>query len=299
MILDCEVQGNVGDRLSFDSDKNSREVGAREANGVNGVGVGKRSRGVNDMSTLPMFEREIRDGEGSHGFMLKEESVVGLVMALKEHRNLSAKEWPIVDGTVAVRNRGENSYPGSPGGGEKGHPVRSTAQVGSFQDESVGLLVGGDDEGEGQIIEMPKVDEGHVNIDIIWPDRLFQVLSIKGLKLRVGDGQERISITRELSVPRHHSSIQRDEISTGRWSIVFVRRPIPKNELLRVILFLRAGVPVGAHGDRHHKPAGGAGVVAGEAKVAEERGKGTIPVGGSTQVVHGESESGGKRGVRE
>jgi hypothetical protein len=183
------------------------------------------------------------------------------------------------------------------GGGEKGHPVRPTAKVGSFQDEGIGLLLGRGDEGEGQIIEMPKVDEGHVDIDIIWPDRLFQVLSIKGLQLRVGGWQERISITRELSVPRHRSSIQREEISAGRRSI-FIRRPIPENELLRVFLFLRAGVPAGAHGDGHHKPAGGAGVVAGEAKVAEERGKGTVPAGGTTQVVHGESEPGGKRGVR-
>jgi hypothetical protein len=75
------------------------------------------------VGTPPVLKREILNGESRHGLVLKEETVVHLVVALKVDGCLSPNERAIVNGVLLIKGQGKHRQLGATGGGEEGDTV--------------------------------------------------------------------------------------------------------------------------------------------------------------------------------
>jgi hypothetical protein len=246
MVFEGKVERYIRDSLGLDSNKHRLKVDAREADRVNGVRVGVRPGRMSDVVALPVLERVAADGESRHRLVLKDEPLPGLVVSLEEHRGFTTNERAIVDGILPVSRGGENRDPSTQAGGEQRDTIRATAQVSRLVDE--GILIGlvevgvGVEEGIGDSVKMPKVDEGHIDIDMIGPNRLLQVLSITqiiGVRIGLG-GSRRLQVDisvqdrEEQAILTVSSWLDRDEVGGICGSSTAITL---EHELLRVLFF--------------------------------------------------------------
>jgi hypothetical protein len=150
-----------------------------------------------------------------------------------------------------------------------------------------------------QVVEVLQVHEQQEHVDVVRAHWLLEVFRIKSLELRVGSWEEV-----EVVLCHRHG----DEILAGdsrKWLVV-ARRPIFKDEFLRVVFFLAVSHQLrdsingasrvegasrrAARGPWNSERADRAGVGAGKAQVAEEGGKVPRTVQATGGVVHGGSE---------
>jgi hypothetical protein len=228
--------------------------------------------------------------------MLEDEPLVHFIMPPEVDRSLPAQEGAIGDCVLTVPVRDENRHTGVFDRGEQGDAIRAAAKVRSLVDEGLWVLDGsnggGVDEGVGGVIKVPEVDEGHVDVDVVWPDRFGQVLSISRLVRGGGavelarSGQKLISVNDgeehpiRLPILLHIHLRQRDEIlrsSNQRGGLDAV--VVLKNQFLRILFFVtffshRSRTGKGSvRGGRNHEAAGGPAMVTPETEVAEKGGQ--------------------------
>jgi hypothetical protein len=293
VVLNSKVERDISDGFGLDRDENRRKIGARETDGINRVGVGIGDIGTCDVGTLPVFKRIVSNGESCHSFMLKDKAIVRFFMPLEEDRDFPADVRAIADGIFPVERGGKDGHSSATGRGEKIDMLGAAPQVCRLLDEAIGLDVEGCDEGESQVVEVPEVDGGEVDVHVVRPNWLLEVLGIEGNELGVRGRSKGPRFTRrESSTVGRHSTFQWDETSIRRRRIS-IRGPVLKNQFLRVLLFfLAVGVSSSGmshcSGSRNHKAASGTAVVAAEAKVAEERNQSSLPIG-AKPIVHGGS----------
>jgi hypothetical protein len=233
VVFHRKVERDARDGLRLDKDQDSREIKASQANQINGVWVGVGGGGVSDVVAVPMLKGEFSDGEGCNGLMLEQEAIVSLIMTLKVDRDLSSQVGAIVDSIFSMIGGGEDSHPSAFGGREQGNALRPTPQIGSLQDDLIGVGLRSVDEGEGQVVIVSKVDVRHVHINIVRPHRLLQVFSIKSGKLRIwGWG------------PSIGSAISNRQRQAGIRQITIVRGAVIEDKLLWVLLFLSIDLSV-------------------------------------------------------
>jgi hypothetical protein len=80
---------------------------------------------------------------------------------------------------------------------------------------------------------VPEIDKRHIDVDVVWPHRLLQVLGIKGFELRVMGRQKVLSVTSG----RDHVArriTQGDEIVARRQNLI--TDVFFKDKLFRVLL---------------------------------------------------------------
>jgi hypothetical protein len=233
MVLDSEVQGDIGNGFSLDSDQNSREIQPGEANRINSVGVGEGSRRVGNEVAMPVFQWEVSDGESSEAFMVEEKAIIGLIMALKMNGNIPAQERSIVDRIFPVDGGREHSDAGATRGWEEGDTIWAATQVSSLEKKLIRVQVRRVDEGIGEVVEVPEIDKRHIDVDVVWPHRILQVLGIKGFELRVMGRQNVLNVTSG----RDHVArriTQGDEIIARRQNLITA--VFFKDKLFRVLL---------------------------------------------------------------
>jgi hypothetical protein len=131
------------------------------------------------MLALPMLKREAGDGQGCHGFVLKDEAVISFIKPPEEDRGFATNKGAIGDGTLAVIVGGKDSNTSIVGRGKKGDAIRPAGKIRGLEDEGIGLWDGGVDKSEGNVIEVPEVNEGHKDIHRVRSDRSFQVFRVK------------------------------------------------------------------------------------------------------------------------
>jgi hypothetical protein len=105
-----------------------------------------------------------------------------------------------------------------------------------LEDELVRAWLRRVNEGEGEVVEVAKVDVWHVNIHIVWTHWLLKVLGIEGSKLGI----------RKLVASNSIGLSGRRQKAGGRQSI-FLRGAIIEDQLLWVFLLIILRVAV-----RHH-----------------------------------------------
>jgi hypothetical protein len=258
MVLDSEVVRDIRQRLSLDSDQHCRIVHPSKTNRINSVRVGKRDGRINNAMSVPMFQREVRNREGSKNLMREQEAVVAFIMPLKVDSGLPANEGPIVDRVLPVIGRGENSKLGTAGGREERDTSRTTAESSSLVDVRSRSGKGRVKVSEGKVVKVCHGDERHVDIDIVRSNGNLKVLGVK----EIGEGiRGRWSGT----WVRHRDepvSLRSSECRRSRRIVLITGAP--KDELLGVVFFLPIDVL------RVDEAAVGAAVVVGEAKGAEE-----------------------------
>jgi hypothetical protein len=175
-----------------------------------------------------MLEREISDGQGSKGFMLKKETVVCFIMSLEVHRDFPAKVGAIGDSVLPVKGGGEHCNPGTARGRVEINAFRSAPEVRRLENQLVGALRRRVNKGIGKVVKVPEIGVRHVDVNIIWPNRDGEVFLIKRLELGTRSRQEGIS--RERVFMRS----QRDEVI--RSGVVVL-----EHELLGVVVVILTG----------------------------------------------------------
>jgi hypothetical protein len=88
---------------------------------------------VGNEVAMPVFQREVSDGESSEAFMVEEKAIIGLIMALKMNGNIPAQERSIVDRIFPVDGGREHSDAGATGGWEEGDTIWAATQVSSLE----------------------------------------------------------------------------------------------------------------------------------------------------------------------
>jgi hypothetical protein len=209
-----------------------------------------------------MLKREISDGQGSKGFMLKKETVVYFIMSLEVHRNFPAKVGAIGDSVLPVKGGGEHCNPGAARGRVEINAFRAAPEVCRLENRLVGGLRRRVNKGIGKVVIVPEIGVRHVDVNIIRPNRDGEVFLIERLKLRIRSRQEGIS--RECVLLRS----QRDEVIRSGIDVIL------EHELLGivVVILVKGSLSIGGSIDRHrhHKPADVAIVGRRETEVAEE-----------------------------
>jgi hypothetical protein len=193
MVLDSEVEGNIGDSFSLDSDQNCREIETSEVDWVDRVGVGKGGGRVSNEVALPMLKREISDGQGSKRFMFKKEMVVCFIMSLEVHRNFPAKVGAIGDSVLPVKGGGKHCDPGAARGRVKINAFRAAPEVRRLENQLIGGLRRWVNKGIGNVVIVPEIRVRHVDVNIIRPNRDGEVFLIERLELRIRSRQEGVS----------------------------------------------------------------------------------------------------------
>jgi hypothetical protein len=263
--------------------------------------------------------------------MFKEEPIVRFFMAFEVNRELTTQEGAIGDRLLPKIRSSKDSDASAARRREQRHTFRPTSKFSSLEDESIGImLLRRVNEGKGKGVKVTEVYIRHVDVDVVRPLGLGQVFFIQRLKLRVVSWKENVvaHLHRQGNLIVR-GAVMEDKLlwvfllvvlqgaihEPGAWlshrprtrlSDVIVRGGVKENELLRILLFfvlrpaaifLSSGLRLKANSSRHHQATNGAGVVGGEAKVAEHSAKGTVRIG-KAGVVHGGAGEKRERGVR-
>jgi hypothetical protein len=215
-----------------------------------------------------MLKRKITERKSSHGLMFKKETVVSLIVALKEHRDIMTQEGAIGHGVLPIDGLGENSNPSTTGRGVQGNTIGDTPQISRLEDEAIRLL----------------------------HRRVFRVQSFELRVWRVTEGDEILVPSRREESLADHSTRMRHISLRG-----CVLRL--EHELFRVFFLVIRGDVDSANQiscslcNRDNQATGSTGMIPGEAQVAKQRHKG-IAIRAGAVVFHGRAGREEECGVR-
>jgi hypothetical protein len=116
--------------------------------------------------------------------MLEKEVVISFIMPLEVDRNLMSQEGAIGYSIHPIKRGGENSKPRSTGRRKKSDRIWAASKIISLKVKFIGGLPRWIDKGIREVVKVAEVNERHIDIQLIYPQRCLQI-SIHSFKLRV------------------------------------------------------------------------------------------------------------------
>jgi hypothetical protein len=188
--------------------------------------------------------------------MLKDEAVVGLIMATKEDRGFPTHIRAISNGIFAIKRSGENCKARAMGGREQGNSIGATAKVSRLADKVVSERDGWVEEGKREVVKVSEVDVRHENIQVVRPHGLCEVFGVSRFRDSVRLSMDRRRDREEVSSVHNGKEVvagitaaiitvptcsrDRDEV-IERCNRGAAIRAFLEDQLLRVLLFLLLG----------------------------------------------------------